>query len=177
VCGAFTVQPASTHEESPDVGKIRFCRGNEQNPRASAINGYRTFMFKNNISAAYVLLVGLPLLLLLGVLQTGSSLPAPVSVAVEHSPAIPVPAPLNLIQLVLQIGVILVVARIVGMLFRKIRQPQVIGEMVAGILLGPSFLGWGRPSESACPDQGAETLPARNAGRWSALRSGPRGAS
>jgi len=105
-------------------------------------------MFRNNISAAYVLLVGLPLLLLLGVLQTGSSLPAPVSIAVEHSPASPAPAPLNLIKLVLQIGVILVVARIVGMLFRKIRQPQVVGEMVAGILLGPSLLGWAAPALS-----------------------------
>jgi Kef-type K+ transport system membrane component KefB len=105
-------------------------------------------VFKNNISAAYVLLVGLPLLLLLGVLQTGSSLPAPVSVAIEHSQPSPAPAPLNLIKLVLQIGVILVVARIVGMLFRKIRQPQVVGEMVAGILLGPSLLGWAAPGIS-----------------------------
>jgi Kef-type K+ transport system membrane component KefB len=106
-------------------------------------------MFKTNISAAYVLLVGLPLLLLLGVLQSGSSLPPPVPVAVQQSaPVSPAPAPLNLIKLVIQIGVILAVSRVVGMLFRKIRQPQVVGEMVAGILLGPSLLGWAAPALS-----------------------------
>jgi Kef-type K+ transport system membrane component KefB len=56
---------------------------------------------------------------------------------------------LNLFQLVLQIAVILVAARIVGFLFQKINQPQVVGEMVAGILLGPSLLGWLAPGVSA----------------------------
>jgi Kef-type K+ transport system membrane component KefB len=56
---------------------------------------------------------------------------------------------LNLFQLVLQIAVILVAARVVGFLFQKINQPQVMGEMVAGILLGPSLLGWLAPSVSA----------------------------
>ncbi|HUE24509.1 MAG TPA: cation:proton antiporter [Bryobacteraceae bacterium] len=56
---------------------------------------------------------------------------------------------LNLFQLVLQIAVILVAARIVGFLFQKINQPQVMGEMVAGILLGPSLLGWLAPGASA----------------------------
>lgn len=51
----------------------------------------------------------------------------------------------HLPTLLLQIGVILVVARLVGLLFRKIHQPQVMGEMVAGILLGPSLLGWAAP--------------------------------
>jgi len=56
---------------------------------------------------------------------------------------------LNLFQLVLQIAVILVAARVVGFLFQKINQPQVMGEMVAGILLGPSLLGWLAPGVSA----------------------------
>lgn len=51
--------------------------------------------------------------------------------------------------LILQIGVVLVAARIVGRVFRAFGQPQVIGEMVAGILLGPSLLGWVAPSLSA----------------------------
>jgi Kef-type K+ transport system membrane component KefB len=55
---------------------------------------------------------------------------------------------LNLFQLVLQIAVILVAARVVGFLFQKINQPQVMGEMVAGILLGPSLLGWLAPGVS-----------------------------
>ena len=51
--------------------------------------------------------------------------------------------------LFLQIGVILLAARIVGWLFRKIQQPQVVGEMVAGVLLGPSLLGRLAPGLSA----------------------------
>jgi len=41
----------------------------------------------------------------------------------------------------LQLFFILVVCRVAGMLARRIRQPQVIGEMIAGVLMGPSLLG------------------------------------
>ena len=44
-------------------------------------------------------------------------------------------------KLLLGAAVIIVVARLVGALFQKINQPQVVGEIVAGILLGPSLLG------------------------------------
>jgi Kef-type K+ transport system membrane component KefB len=54
----------------------------------------------------------------------------------------------NLVTLLLQVAAIVVTARLVGLLFRLIGQPQVVGEMVAGILLGPSFLGWVAPSLS-----------------------------
>jgi Kef-type K+ transport system membrane component KefB len=43
--------------------------------------------------------------------------------------------------LVLQILVIITVARLAGSLVRRLRQPAVIGEIVAGIALGPSLLG------------------------------------
>src|SRR5260221_3127781 len=43
--------------------------------------------------------------------------------------------------LLLQIMVIVIVVRIFGFLFNKIGQPVVIGEIVAGIVLGPSILG------------------------------------
>jgi Kef-type K+ transport system membrane component KefB len=55
----------------------------------------------------------------------------------------------NLFTLVLQITVILAVCRLTGSLFRKIHQPRVVGEMFAGILLGPSLLGWIAPQFSA----------------------------
>jgi len=48
--------------------------------------------------------------------------------------------------LLLQVLVIVVAARSLGALFQKIHQPPVIGEMVAGILLGPSLLGWVAPA-------------------------------
>jgi Kef-type K+ transport system membrane component KefB/nucleotide-binding universal stress UspA family protein len=44
---------------------------------------------------------------------------------------------LVLLQIVLVIGL----SRIVGLAFRRIKQPLVIGEIVAGIMLGPSLLG------------------------------------
>lgn len=46
-----------------------------------------------------------------------------------------------LAMLLLQIISIILVARFFGILFRKIGQPSVIGEIVAGIVLGPSLLG------------------------------------
>jgi Kef-type K+ transport system membrane component KefB len=39
------------------------------------------------------------------------------------------------------VSVILISARILGELFRKFKQPAVIGEILAGIILGPSLLG------------------------------------
>jgi Kef-type K+ transport system membrane component KefB len=41
----------------------------------------------------------------------------------------------------LQLAVILGICRLVGWLVRRIGQPQVVGEMIAGVLLGPSLLG------------------------------------
>src|SRR4051812_39120779 len=50
-----------------------------------------------------------------------------------------VQSPLSI--LLLQIIVIVLAARILGSLCLRIGQPPVIGEMIAGILLGPSLLG------------------------------------
>jgi Kef-type K+ transport system membrane component KefB len=47
--------------------------------------------------------------------------------------------PLNTI--LLQLIVVLTAARLVGWLFQKMGQPSVIGEMTAGLMLGPSLLG------------------------------------
>ena len=51
--------------------------------------------------------------------------------------------------LLLQIIIIIFVARMLGWLMAYIGQPTVIGEIAAGILLGPSFLGWLAPDFSA----------------------------
>jgi len=45
------------------------------------------------------------------------------------------------IQFFLQFAVILAVVRVVGWLGRFIGQPQVVGEMIAGVILGPSLIG------------------------------------
>lgn len=55
----------------------------------------------------------------------------------------------NLFILTLQLAVVLAACRVVGWLFQKIGQPKVVGEMFAGIALGPSLLGWIAPHVSA----------------------------
>lgn len=49
------------------------------------------------------------------------------------------------LTLLLQIAVVIVAARATGWVFRRIGQPQVVGEMAAGVMLGPSLLGWIAP--------------------------------
>ena len=51
--------------------------------------------------------------------------------------------------LFLQLACILLVCRGLGWIASRVRQPQVIAEMVAGFLLGPSFLGWLAPGVQA----------------------------
>ena len=52
----------------------------------------------------------------------------------------------TLFHVLLALAVIIVVTRVAGYLFRLIGQPAVIGEVVGGIVLGPSLLGWIAPS-------------------------------
>lgn len=48
-------------------------------------------------------------------------------------------------MMLMQIISILIVSRLFGYLFKKIGQPTVIGEILAGIILGPSLLGYFYP--------------------------------
>lgn len=65
--------------------------------------------------------------------------------------------------LLVQIAVVVIAARVVGLLFRRIRQPQVMGEMMAGILLGPSLLG------AVAPGLSARLFPAASLGFLSSI--------
>ncbi|MBI5541939.1 MAG: cation:proton antiporter [Bacteroidia bacterium] len=51
--------------------------------------------------------------------------------------------------LLLQVIVILLFSRVFGVIFKKLGQQTVIGEIIAGIFLGPSILGWLFPDLSA----------------------------
>src|ERR1700687_4481325 len=46
-----------------------------------------------------------------------------------------------LLPLLLQLTVIILVARLFAVLFRRLGQPGVVGEIFAGLVLGPSVLG------------------------------------
>jgi Kef-type K+ transport system membrane component KefB len=97
----------------------------------------------------YLILVGAPLLGVVGVLELSNGVTAPVppvspaqvGSSTNSSPALV----LNLVTLLLQVAAIVITARLAGVLFQRIGQPQVMGETVAGIMLGPSLLGWLAP--------------------------------
>ena len=55
---------------------------------------------------------------------------------------------MSITLLLLQVCIIIAASRLTGLIFRRIHQPQVMGEMIAGILLGPSLLGWLAPGIS-----------------------------
>src|SRR5207237_9169711 len=46
----------------------------------------------------------------------------------------------------LDIAIVVVAARLMGRLFRRLRQPAVVGEIVPGVVLGPCLLGL-RPAD------------------------------
>jgi Kef-type K+ transport system membrane component KefB len=69
---------------------------------------------------------------------------------------------LTLVLLLLQIAVILAVCRLLHEVVERIGQPPVIGEIIAGLLLGPSFFGWLAPNLFARLFPPA-SLPALNA--------------
>jgi len=57
--------------------------------------------------------------------------------------------PDSLTRFIAQVVVIIVASRLVGLGTRWLRQPMVIAEVTAGILLGPSLLGWLLPELTA----------------------------
>jgi Kef-type K+ transport system membrane component KefB len=53
------------------------------------------------------------------------------------------------VQFFLQIAVILLACRVVGVIAKRFGQPQVVAEMIAGVLLGPSLFGLLAPDAQA----------------------------
>ena len=107
--------------------------------RISVMKSVRTILFYLFPLAALLLLAGL-------VLKAGKGL--------EHSTGIPLAAAPNnvpqaltgalshpLAVFILQLVLIIVASQVCAFLCRKIGQPAVMGEIIAGILLGPSLMG------------------------------------
>ena len=42
----------------------------------------------------------------------------------------------------LNLAIILVTTKILGLITRKFHMPQVVGALLAGVILGPAVLGW-----------------------------------
>lgn len=104
----------------------------------------------------YLWLVGLPLLVGVAWLAWIASFTgmAPAALPLKQGLASvwAQPVPRFLLQLLL----VLAAAKLAGALMHRIGQPAVIGEMLAGILLGPSLLGWAWPGLHAAvfPSEG-----------------------
>ena len=45
------------------------------------------------------------------------------------------------IEVIIGIGILLAAAKIVGELFSRIKQPVVLGQLIAGMIIGPFALG------------------------------------
>lgn len=40
------------------------------------------------------------------------------------------------------LAIIIIAAKLFGIVSRKFKAPQVVGEIIAGLIIGPSILGW-----------------------------------
>jgi Kef-type K+ transport system membrane component KefB len=90
---------------------------------------------------AYPLMIVGAIGLFLLVRSSGSALVAPApAVAAVPSGATPANADV-LFHVLLALVVVIVAARVCGAICKRMHQPPVIGEVIAGILLGPSLLG------------------------------------
>ncbi len=67
----------------------------------------------------------------------------------------------TVVLVLVEVLIVIGLSRLVGLAFRRINQPLVIGEIVAGIMLGPSLFGWVAPELSATLFP-AQTIPFLN---------------
>ena len=56
--------------------------------------------------------------------------------------------PHQITHLLLQLFILFVSTRIGAELFERLRQPEVVGQILAGVLVGPQVLGWVSPDEA-----------------------------
>jgi Kef-type K+ transport system membrane component KefB len=98
----------------------------------------------------YAIVIGASIAAIAGILQIGDSWYGPVGAGTVPPPSKYASEPSSsLAILIIQLLVIVVAAQICGTLARLVGQPAVIGEIAAGLLLGPSLLGHVWPGASA----------------------------
>jgi hypothetical protein len=97
-------------------------------------------LFRTAILYGAMLVLAVALFLIIDAWGRGLRAPVPLHPETRRSVEAGRP-PDPLVHVLGALAAVLVTGRLLGRLFRFIRQPPVIGEVVAGILLGPSFLG------------------------------------
>ena len=67
-------------------------------------------------------------------------------------------------SILIDLFIIFTAAKIAGALFTRLKQPSIVGEVLAGVLIGPYLLGWvGTPNESFIHLFGGDEASARTA--------------
>lgn len=109
---------------------------------AAAVQGHTRLAF------GYSLMIAGMVLVYLLIRSYGETLSAPLA-AVTLNARAGAMQPGAIGHVLLALLIVIVLARLLGTAFRVLHQPPVIGEIIAGILLGPSFLGRFAPVASA----------------------------
>jgi Kef-type K+ transport system membrane component KefB len=100
-------------------------------------------------AALYALIVGVSVALFLVIRQYGETLSTPPAIPGVGGPAT-ASAPASVLwHVMLALAVVVLVGRALATLLGWVGQPPVIGEVIAGILLGPSLLGHVAPAAAA----------------------------
>ena len=120
--------PDATNQAGPDGA------GTDTLAQPSAGHRFRGILLYGGVATAGLVVLQL-------VLGAGRRLPAPRPAGGAGGPKLAVDTGSVVWKLLLAAVLVIVVARVAGALFQRINQPQVVGEIVAGIVLGPSVLG------------------------------------
>jgi Kef-type K+ transport system membrane component KefB len=96
----------------------------------------------------YLAVTGVAVAAFLAIRSHGDQILAGSSPAPSLGHASPRVSPDTLFHVLLALVAVIVVARVTGMLLRRFGQPPVIGEILAGIMLGPSLLGRIAPAQA-----------------------------
>jgi Kef-type K+ transport system membrane component KefB len=106
-------------------------------------------MERNKTIVAYAVMIAATIGGFFVIRALGAAHVPPEDGVAGHRPDVPAASAETLLHVLLALLVIIIVARLLGALFRRLEQPAVIGEVIAGILLGPSLLGRVAPELSS----------------------------
>jgi len=98
--------------------------------------------------SVYLVMTGAAVASFLLIRARGERLQVAPASGVSVGPALRHVNPDTLFHVLLALVAVIIVARIIGVLLRRLGQPPVVGEILAGIMLGPSLLGRLAPAAS-----------------------------
>src|SRR4051794_25171497 len=105
-------------------------------------------LFQARRPIVYLAATGAALAAFMSVRACGESLEAPMTHADRIAATTMRTSPHALLHVLLALAVVILVARIAAIALGRLNQAPVIGEVLAGIVLGPSLLGQVAPAAS-----------------------------